>query len=317
MTPTTPYEYMMPLGIAKNVLTADGCQDIMTRDWYYCCPPPLCGNDLCCTLVAFFNLLPSGPLWDYWKRVAIDYFQVSDDVSQCPLVKDPKCPSLVLHVIYTVLKLRSYVHGPLWVSFRESDPTTVLTTMDYWLERLKWEDCYLQHCRSVLLGDLTPYEVMGECGPIFCPPDFPPELICAVKHNIIIALSRAQMGIIKNQCAINWVIEPLGAAIKSRYTIKPDQDLPLNPLEPCDSPCDEDMALEICNTKDWIYGCDDGDVCTTQETPPKIQAYWDWPCAIETPAGLPQRIWPAVLAAECIVRSMLPSNCPNNIFRCC
>jgi len=103
MTPTTPYEYMMPLGIAKNVLTADGCQDIMTRDWYYCCPPPLCGNDLCCTFVAFFNLLPSGPLWDYWKRKAIEYFQVNEDVSKCPLVKDPTCPSLVLHAIYTVL----------------------------------------------------------------------------------------------------------------------------------------------------------------------------------------------------------------------
>jgi hypothetical protein len=311
----TEYVYMMPLGVQQDMLTADGCQDILTLDGYHCCPPPLCGNDLCCTFVAFLNLLPSGPMWDRWKQNAISYFQSNENPAECPLIKDPDCPTLILHSIYTVLKLRSYVHGPLWTALRESNPYTAITTLDYHLERLRWEDCYLQHCRSVLLGDITPYEVMGECGPIFCPPDLPPELECAVKRNIAIALTRAQMGVIKNLCGLNWIIEPLGAKLTSRYTIKPDQSPPLNPLEPCDSPCSDDIAFEICNTKDWIWGCDDGDVCTTQEEPPKIQAYWDRPC--DDAAGLPTRIWPAVLAAECIVRSMLPSNCPNNIFRCC
>ena len=313
---TDTYEYMEKLGI-ENVLTADGCQDVQHNDWYYCCAPPLCGNDLCCTFVNFFQLLPSGPLWDYWKRKAIEYFQVSDDVSQCPLIKDPQCPSLVLHSIYTVLKLRSYVHGPLWEALRESNPYTALSTMDHWLERMRWEDCYLQHCRNVFLTGMSPYEIMGECGPEFCPPDFPPELLCAVKHNIIIALSRAQMGIIKNLCAINWVIEPLGAKLTPKLTPKIDAGLPLNPLVPCNSTCDQDeLAFELCHTQDWIYGCDDGDVCTTQELPPKIQAWWEWGC--DTPAGLPSgKVWPAVLAAECIVRSLLPSHCPNNIFRCC
>jgi hypothetical protein len=99
-------------------------------------------------------------------------------------------------------------------------------------------------------------------------------------------------------------------------TIAPGHDLPLNPLEPCDSPCDQsEIAFEICNTQDWIYGCPPGDVCNTRDEYPKIQAYWDRGC--DRPAGLPERIWPAVLAAECIVRSMLPSNCPNNVYRCC
>jgi hypothetical protein len=312
---TDTYEYMERLGI-ENVLTADGCQDVKHNDWYYCCAPPLCGNDLCCTFVNFFQLLPSGPLWDHWKRKAIEYFQVSDDVSQCPLVKDPNCPSLILHSIYTVLKLRSYVHGPLWVALRESNPYTAITTIDNHLEQLKWEDCYLQHCRAVLLGDITPYEIHTECGPVFCPPGFSDELLCAIKRNIAIALTRAQMGVIKNLCGLNWVIEPLGAKLTAKYPPHPDQSPPLNPLEPCDSPCDRsEIAFEICYTQDWIYGCDDGDVCTTQELPPKIQAYWDRAC--DTAAGLPARIWPGVLAAECIVRSMLPSNCPNNIFRCC
>ena len=49
----------------------------------------------------------------------------------------------MLHSIYTVLKLRSYVHGPLWAALRESNPYTAVTTLDYHLERLQWEDCYL------------------------------------------------------------------------------------------------------------------------------------------------------------------------------
>ncbi len=44
-------------------LSADGCVPFVDIDEPACCPPPLCGNDLCCTFVAFLGLLPSGPLW--------------------------------------------------------------------------------------------------------------------------------------------------------------------------------------------------------------------------------------------------------------
>ena len=302
-----------------------------------CCPPPLCGNDLCCVFVAFFNLLPSGPLWDYWKEAAISYFQRSDDPAECPLLKNPQCPSLVLHAIYTVLRLRSVVHGGLWVAFRESNPYTAITTLDYHLQRLQWEDCYNQHCRSVLLGELTPLEVMGECGPIFCPPDYPPELECAVKRNVAIALTRANMGVIKNLCGINWIIEPLGAEIRPVYPVPcvdPPDPVPLYPEQdvPCVETSDEeidkerrcidcdpsvcgDAAFEVCHTRDWLHGCPSGDVCETLVPLPKIPAYWDWGC--DRPAGLPERVWPAVLAAECIVRSMMPATCSSNITRCC
>src|SRR4051812_11680670 len=94
---------------------ADGCVPWADLEERGCCPPspPLCGNDLCCTFVAFFNLLPSGPLWDYWKKIAISYFQHSDNAAECPLVKDPQCPSLVLHAIYVVLKLKDLTHNAL------------------------------------------------------------------------------------------------------------------------------------------------------------------------------------------------------------
>lgn len=295
------------------MLTADGCQDVLQLDGPSCCPPPLCGNDLCCTLVAFMNLLPHGPLWDYWKAKAISYFESMDDPAECPLLQDPDCPSLVLHAIYAALKLRSYVHGALWPALRESNPSTAVTTLDDHLARLQWEDCYNQHCRSVLLGELTPYEVMGVCGPIFCEPNFPPELICAIKRNVAIALTRAQMGVIRNLCGLNWIIEPLGAEVTALtpYVPQPEPD----PEEPCNSMCPEGVQLRLCNTRDWIEGCPSGDVCETLQPLPHVTAYWDWGC--DKPAGLPDRIWPGVLAAECIVRSMLPANCPPNIVRCC
>jgi hypothetical protein len=328
---------LMPDG---TVLSADGCVPAVTIDDPSCCPPPLCGNDLCCTFVAFFNLLPSGPLWDYWKQAAISYFQHSDDPSQCPLLQDPRCPSLVLHAIYTVLKLRGVVHHALWPAFRESNPYTAVTTLDYQLARLQWEDCYNQHCRSVMLGELSPLEVWSACGPMFCEPNFPDELVCAIKRNVAIALTRANMGVIKNLCGINWVVAPLGAEIVPVYYVPPEpcidppDPVPLYPEQtlPCVetgpdhcNDCDPDgedtngcahVAFKIQPTGDTIEGCPSGDVCETQIKPPQIPAYIDR-CWMDTPAGLPARVWPGVLAAECIIRSMMPPTCPSNITRAC
>jgi len=325
------------------LLTADGCLNVAVLDDVGCCPPPLCGNDLCCTFVAFMNMLPSGPLWDYWKQAAIDYFQRSDDPSQCPLLNDPKCPSLILHAIYTVLKLRHMVHGPLWVSFRESNVYTAVTTLDAHLARLQWEDCYNQHCRSVLLGELTPLEIMTDCGPLFCPPSYPPELELAVKRGIAIALTRSNMGVIKNLCGLNWIIAPLHTEIIPGEILPPDPgcvdppDPPGVPVypdmdDPCieveDPPCPEadtecDPDNPTCNNvsfiirpvNNWLEGVGSGDVCETRVKPPQVPAFWDWGC--DKPAGLPDQVWPGVLAAECIIRSMLPSTCTNNIIRVC
>jgi hypothetical protein len=292
------------------MLTADGCQDVANIDDPSCCMPPLCGNDLCCTFVEFMQLLPSGPLWDYWKNAAISYFQSHDDPAECPLVSDPACPSLVLHAIYCVLKLKDLVHNALWVAVRESSPYTAITTLDDYLARLQWEDCYNQHCRSVLLGELTPYEIWTECGPLFCPVDFPPELIAAVKKNVAIALTRANMGIIKNMCSINWIIEPLGAEIVPIYPV-PSPGPP--PAEPCNMCMTDDIKFEIHTTRDWLSGVGSGDVCDPKQ--PHVPAWWDWGC--DKPAGLPDTIWPGLLAAECIVRSMLPVTCPPIIVRAC
>jgi hypothetical protein len=294
------------------MLSADGCVIAATPEEIGCCPPPLCGNDLCCTFVAFMNLLPSGPIWDFWKQSAIDYFQRNPEKpEECPLLQNPACPSIVLHAIYAVLRLRHVVHNGLWVALRESNVYTAITTLDDHLARLRWEDCYNQHCRSVLLGEITPYEIYGECGPVFCPTDLPDELECAVKRGIAIALTRANMGVIKNICGINWVIDPLGAEINAI-------EVPVVITDPNCDPygCEAGSArFEICQTRDWIEGCGSGDICETHLPRPKISAMFDRGC--DRPAGLPSIIWPGVLAAECIVRSMMPANCPPNISRCC
>lgn len=312
------------------MLTADGCLEVMQPDDIVCCPPPLCGNDLCCTFVAFFNLLPSGPLWDYWKKAAIDYFESNEDPAECPLLQDPKCPSLILHAIYTVLKLRSMVHGPLWVALRESNPYTAVTTLDNHLARLRWEDCYAQHCRAVLLGEITPLEIWTHCGPLFCPPNYPDDLENALKRAIAIALTRANMGIIKNLCALNWVIQPLGAELVKELPEPCVDDPPIvDPPPPedceeyeygCQEPCSPDVCVEspqfiIRRTQDWLEGVGSGDVCDTLTPRPHVSASWSPGC--DQPAGLPVEVWPGVLAAECIVRSMLPPTCPTNIKRAC
>jgi hypothetical protein len=255
------------------------------------------------------GLLPSGPLWDYWKAAAISYFEQNPnpDPAECPLIKDPRCPSIVLHAIYTVLKLRLVVHDALWVAYRESNPYTAVTTLDAWLARLRWEDCYNQHCRSNLLGEITAQEIWTECGPLFCPVDFPEDLVNAVKRGIVIALSRANMGVIKNLCTLNWVIDPLGAVLTPI--------LPAEPVvsEPCDPyGCNETQKFLICHSRDWLEGVGSGDVCDTRLPRPRIPAFSS---GCNPPAGLPNVIWPGMMAAECIVRSMVL--CPGMITRCC
>ncbi len=90
LTQHTVQPLVLPPG---TKLGADGCVPVAEIENSGCCPPPLCGNDLCCTFVAFFNLLPSGPVWDYWKAAAISYFEnnPSADPAECPLVQDPSC----------------------------------------------------------------------------------------------------------------------------------------------------------------------------------------------------------------------------------
>jgi hypothetical protein len=123
------------------------------------------------------------------------------------------------------------------------------------------------------------------------------------------------MGVIKNLCGINWIIEPLGAMIQPRNletAVFPDPET----MGGCDSLCPDKVEFEILPISDYLPGCIDTSVCDPTPVRPLVQAYKErnW---CNSPAGLPAVIWPGVLAAECIVRSLMPTTCPNNIYRTC
>lgn len=305
-----------------------------------CCADPLC-NTFCSMACSFIGLLPSGPMWDRAKQEAMAYYN-GGSVSECETLCPPEfpCPTMVLHAVYTAAKLNSAIQDVLWPAIRESSPYTAAATLDDWLERFEWEDCHKTHCRSVLLGDLTPYEIMGECGPVSCPPDVPEELECAVKHGLLVALQRASRGFIKNLAGINFVIEPLGAVLRPRPSAPLIETVAVGLGATVDgvvipvggSPTSDgiqigtqqqqgdndeccNLGFEICNVGDTITACPAADGACYPTERQQVQAYVDRDC--DAPAGTPERVWPAVITAECLVRSIIHRACPNIIHRCC
>ena len=142
------------------------------------------------------------------------------------------------------------------------------------------------------------------------------------------------MGVIKNLCGINWVIEPLGAEIVPVYPVPcvdppdpvplyPEQDVPAlkRPMRKsskigdaltCDPSVCGDTAFRIRPDQGLAGGLRFWRCLRDLVPLPKVPAYWDRGC--DRPAGLPDRVWPGVLAAECIVRSMMPPTCPSSII---
>lgn len=298
------------------ILSADGCIDeagaISFDD---CCPLPLGQIDACALACSFVNLLPSGPMWDRAKAQMLDYYRQGNPQNACDFTcpaPELECQSVVAYAVYLSKVFLNIINGALWPALRESDPSTAVTTLDDWLARLGWQDCYKTACRDVLLGDLTPYEIQGVCGPVFCPVDTPPELECAVKRGIAQALTRANMGGIKNLCWMNWVIEPLGASLAPKNVSACTVNYPGKPCMPCDGP-----QFTICNVGTTLPRCKE------DLSPGGNSAEADNISAVirlrdcDKAAGMPSEIWPGVIAAECIVRSLLPVTCPNNIHRCC
>jgi hypothetical protein len=266
-----------------------------------CCPPPVCEinpDSLACSAI---SLLPTGPLWDSTKQQGIGC--VKDCTDGCAIQpfgnENEVCTSLVAHAIYTGRKLYYYVIGALWPALREDDPDTAFTTMDEWLDRLGWVDCYNQFCRDPALGEMTPYEILGECGIEYCPPTFSPELTLVYKRGIIRALSRLRRGIIPNLAALNFVLEPLYA----RVELDPDYDPVNNPqVQKC-------LILGSTATHAPVVTKDpcprtETNVLQSQKTVPLFITPGNGLCA-----GGASVAYPLVLAAHCIARSLLPSCC--------
>lgn len=275
---------------------ADGLVEATTLDRDDCCPPALCEIDPCGLICNFVKLLPSGPLWDEPKRAALDKYQgdCGDTENYQPDVFTP-CTSVVVHSVYVGMKLRMLLSEALWPSLREADPSTAYQTMEDWLERLGWLDCYEGACRDPDLGPRTPYEIQTQCGNLFCDLPMPDDLRAAYLHALVLALNRLRMGIIRNLASINWVIEPLRAELivtpGSSATGCP-LGFTLRPLTTT-LPGWVEMSCPLTQAEIDIIN---------SEIP---ASYTPGPC---NGVPVPGPIWPGLMSAECIIRSLLPRN---------
>lgn len=282
---------------------ADGRQEVGTPATDGCCPELF--PSTCALVCNFVQLLPDGPLWDRPKLEAMARYQAGD--CGAPPPADLKCQSLVAYAAYLAKILHLSINTVIWPGVRESNPFTAVTSLDDWLDRMGWQDCFATLCRSTLLGQLTPYEIMGSCGPLRCDVPTSPELQCALKHAILVALQRLQVAGVKTLDVINWIIEPLDAVLAPRA--------PAVEGEECD-----DVQFLISPITKTLPACPSEAGSNRPPVPAAVPAVIlpndGQPCGTQL-AGMPAEIYPGVVAAECIVRSIFKSNSPNRLFRGC
>lgn len=257
-----------------------------------CCPPDICAvtaESLACN---FINLLPNGPLWDVAKQKGLTCKGWCS--STCA---DDDCGSLVTYAAFVGRRLHATIQDSLWPAIREASAYTAYDTMDEWLARLGWLDCYNGFCRDAALGELTPYEILGECGPQYCPPTFSEDFSRVYKRGVIVALWRMRHGFVRNLAGLNFILSSLYSKLEF--------DTSYNPNDPMAKKC-----LILTPTVDF------GEKVTRSPCPRTDQSVTDSSNLVQlylTPGkgvctGAPSRVYPLVLAAHCIVRSLLP-NC--------
>jgi len=269
----------------------DGTVVTWAPDWETCCPPDVCSYSPDAFACNFINLLPNGPIWDEAKQAGIGCPSWCD--TGCP---DDLCGSMVAYAAFMGRRLHAMVSEHLWPSIRESSPYTAYDTLDEWLARLNWRDCYMGTCRLATLGEQTPYETLGECGLTFCPPTFPDDLARLYKRGVVVALHRMRLRPVRNLAALNFVLEHLHCELVPDPSYNPNnpdstQCLLLRPIrdaapaiapDPCPRP---DESASFSDKMVTLYLTPGNGVC----------------------AGAPSRVYPLTLAAHCIVLALLPS----------
>lgn len=197
--------------------TSSGCLDAgPVTGAIDCCPPAICAPDCCTFASSFISMLPTGPLWDDQKIAAQRWVAAyCDDPNNVPAVEE--CTGLAFHAAYTGLKLQYLRDNVLWPTLRESHPDTAVTSIDDWLSRMNWSDCF-QSCKAGVRLENNPLLVRTECGTVLndqLPQDVQTEdQQSALKRAIARALHRARIGAKKNLCGLNWILEPLSAELQ-------------------------------------------------------------------------------------------------------
>lgn len=287
-------------------LGIDGYQGIAKLESdFACCLPKLCDIDPCALACNMLNLLPRGPLWDNPKAAAFDKYQRECGEPAC-LPPLEECTHLAAHAIYTGFRLYDMLMLTLYPALRESNPYTACTSMDDWLDRLGWVDCFRGACRDPEFKEITPYDDVPTCVPTFCERAVdPPKLANAVKHGIIVALWRARLGFIKNVAGFNWVLEPLGAMIETDNGQDVAEQENTCPIEIIIKPTATTLPCWQCTS--CLSSREEGE-CTV----PASFTVDDKTCNVEE--GKTVTIWPGLLAAECILRSnLLRGGCDGGV----
>ena len=283
--------------------SADGDQPYAVIEPNQCCTSVFCIDDVGMAC-GFIDLLPTGPLWDAEKENVRQ--TITDNGGLTGIQFD--CPSMVTYSVYLAQVLQDMVTNAMMPSVLESDPRTAYKTLDDWLKRFNWQDCYRSYCRSAYMAQFSPYDFIGDCGEYeYYEPTFPPDLELALKYGIVQALHRASRGVIRNLEGLNWVIAPLNAVLApSPYPQDILDFLAAGSGSPAPCWCDM-VSLDIGPTGADLY-LPPADPCTpgTTVSPDHVHDFG----AIGT-----RVIYPGVAAAECIVRSLLNRNCPNILVR--
>lgn len=316
---------------SELVLGSDGERPATRLVLDDCCADPICVDPVALAC-SFIDLLPTGPMWDRTKAEAREAIQAAGGIPDCDAECWYNCSSMVTYAIYLSQVLYDWVSGPLRSAVIEADPNTAGDTLDDWLRRFEWVDCYRSACFPGWLASTNTYTTEGECGREYCAHEFPVEFERALKHNIVRALARLSRGIIKNVDGINWVIEPLGARLV------PVVSAEVEAAVAADTPGDVDSTYCHCTSANFQLEPLPETGCYIQAAPEGagnshsvggsgspnenfcqpggtglVEAVQTYTCT--TDEEDPVQLMPGVLAAECIVRSLMPAQCPSIVTR--
>jgi hypothetical protein len=289
------------------VLGIDGMVPRGTLPADPCCPPSICQVSYCTLASQILLTLPSGPMWDGAKeraRLAMCSPACNDNgLMSCPPPSE-ECTHIVQHALHTAEGLHDWLINALWPSIRESSPYTAYDTLDEWLGRLGWVDCFACACRNSPVVKYAPIAILNDCGEACCPElAVDVNLQVAVKKGTVMALARLVMGVRSTIDGMNAVVESLGAKVV------------IESHTPNGKKCPK-IVLKVCPASDKIAIAERGHCSIRDYGKKTIQAYYQ-KCMDTDPIGLPDRVYPGVLAAECIVKSMIQPCSDITVVSCC
>ena len=297
---------------APVVIGVDGATVAQTDYTVYAgegCASVLCASEeqMICAVV---DLLPCGAL--LWDKEKAYVKQTVSDSGGIP-TEGFETTSMAVYAAFLGQSLHSYVSEILVSSYRESNPITAVTTREEWLTKLGWVDCFRSVCRDECTARFSPYEnTLDQCSASsYFPTDFSAEFESALAHNTLRAIRRMQRGVIKNLSGINFVLSPLGIELAPQ-TFHPkvqdylDGNLPYEDCVPCFS-CY--ASFELRSVSPTLAAAPVDDACGG--TPAEVDALQDYIDA----DGNATALYPGMMVAECIVRSLIGQQCSNIIYR--